>query len=168
MSGERLSWADSWFFFSCAKKPNNIFPITEDCKHELSSEFPVMTMWSTVQIRCGEVEEAGRVERDAKCLARRWVSSSCCEWRCSPGWGGKVRPSFGSLEGGKSRLSEAKTSSLQARQAPATHTCTSQTHNIFSLLYGDILAKPSHIFTEMSAVCCSWMARLCNQPVNIS
>lgn len=94
-----------------------------------------------------QVEEEGGVQSDVKCLTRRWAFSARCEWRCSPGRGGKVSPSFGSLEGEKSRPSEATTSSLRARRTEATCAWIIRTHNTLasprSLWYLDILASPA-------------------------
>lgn len=94
-----------------------------------------------------QVEEEGGVQSDVKCLTRRWAFSACCEWRCSPGRGGKVSPSFGSLEEEKSRPSEATTSSLRARRTGAMCAWIIRTHNApaspRSLWYLDKSASPA-------------------------
>lgn len=98
------------------------------CKYDVSQEYRILTFLAKRDSNQMQVDEEGRVESDEECLARRWVFSSCCEWHCSPGRGGKVRPSFGSLKGDESRPSEATTCTLQARRTEGAHTWITLTH----------------------------------------
>lgn len=121
------------------------------CKYNVSWEYRILTFLVRQDSNQMQVEEGGREESDVKCLARRWVFTSCCEWRCSPGRGGKVSPSFGSLEGEKSRQSESH-NRLAAGEADwgnihmnhtRTRTHVSRRTITFNSWYLDILVCPA-------------------------
>lgn len=95
--------------------------------------------WGRIQIRCKWRREA---EQRAKCLARRWAFPPCCEWRCGPGRGGKVTPSFGSLEGEESN--RTKPPPVRRGHSDWGNAHMNYTHTLHTTLwYLDILASPA-------------------------